>query len=143
MKKLLTLLFVALFALKGLHSQAQTTRQPEHRIVMQLTSGDTTAYNGLMKQLRNLTTGWGDSVQIEVVCHGPGMNLLLTAQTQHADKIYAFQKKGIRFVACENTLRERNIRKEEVLPGMDYVPMGIAEIVMKQEQGWSYIKAGN
>jgi intracellular sulfur oxidation DsrE/DsrF family protein len=143
MRKSLSLMLMVLFWLPAFESKAQTARRPEHRIVMQLTSGDTTSYNGLMKQLRNLTTGWGDSVQIEVVCHGPGLNLLLTAKTQHSEKIYAFQKQGIRFVACENTLRERNIRKEEVLPGMDYVPMGIAEIVIKQEQGWSYIKAGN
>ena len=139
MKKFLAFI-VLLLAVLGTNAQSRT---PEHRIVIQLTSGDTTVYAGLFKQMNNLTSGWGDSVTIEVVCHGPGVNFLMTAKQAYPEKIYAFQKKGIRFVVCENTLRERKIDRSEIMPGMDYVRMGIAEIVLKQEQGWSYIKAGN
>jgi intracellular sulfur oxidation DsrE/DsrF family protein len=39
-------------------------------------------------------------------------------------------------------LKEREVPKEAILPNMDYVKMGIGEIVVKQEQGWTYIKAG-
>jgi intracellular sulfur oxidation DsrE/DsrF family protein len=31
---------------------------------------------------------------------------------------------------------------EAILPEMSYVKMGIGEIVLKQEAGWIYIKAG-
>lgn len=142
MKQIILLLF--LFTGLGLtQTLAQTSPLPPHRIVMQLTSGDTMVYKGLFKQLNNLKAGWGDSVEIQVVCHGPGMHLLMTAKTPDAAKIRSFQARGIRFVACENTLRERGISKTELLPDLDFVKMGIAEIVMKQEAGWSYIKAGN
>lgn len=49
----------------------------------------------------------------------------------------------MKFVVCENTLKNRKISKDafpEIL--VEYTPAGIAEIVEKQEQGWSYIKGG-
>lgn len=140
MKKTAFFLLMVLAFAFGPKVQAQT--QAPHRIVMQLVSGDTLAHKALFNQLRNLTEGWGDSVAIQVVCHGPGLNVLMTSKSTYAEKVYAFQKKGVRFIACENTMKERKIEKSEILPGMDYVRMGIAEIVVKQEQGWSYIKAG-
>lgn len=139
--KISVFLFAFLLAL-SLGQAASAQSQPPHRIVMQLVSGDTLAHKSLFVQLRNLTEGWGDSVAIEVVCHGPGMNLLMTAKSTQAASIAMFQQQGIRFIACENTLKERKIDKSELLPRLDFVKMGIAEIVMKQEQGWSYIKAG-
>jgi len=43
---------------------------------------------------------------------------------------------------CENTLKQRKIDKSEILPEASFVPVGIAELVLKQEEGWAYIKAG-
>jgi intracellular sulfur oxidation DsrE/DsrF family protein len=45
-------------------------------------------------------------------------------------------------VVCENTLKNRNISKDLLIPNVEFVPAGIAEIVEKQEEGWSYIKGG-
>ena len=50
--------------------------------------------------------------------------------------------KGIVFNACEFSMQERKVEKAQILPGVGYVKAGILEIVEKQEQGWSYIKAG-
>lgn len=122
--------------------QPLQAQEAPHRLVMQLSSGDTLVYKGLFKQLNNLQQGWGDSVTIMVVCHGPGMDLLIAGKSSYSAQIPAFQQRGIRFVACENTLRERQIPKESLLPDLDYVRMGLAEIVVRQEAGWSYIKAG-
>lgn len=49
---------------------------------------------------------------------------------------------GIVFIACENTMLERNIPKESIIREASFVRMGIGEIVKMQEEGWSYIKAG-
>ncbi len=45
-------------------------------------------------------------------------------------------------VVCENTMRQKKIQKSQLLPFLETVPMGIGEIILKQEQGWAYIKAG-
>lgn len=115
---------------------------PQHRIIMQLVSADENVHKGLMRQLHNLKNGWGDSVAIEVVCHGPGIELLMHEKTTQLEEIEKLKDRGVVFVACENTMREKKIPHESILSGMKYVMMGIGEIVLKQEQGWSYIKAG-
>lgn len=109
---------------------------------MQLSSSDTLVWKGLMNNLKHLKAGWGDSVQIEIVAHGPGIEMLMKNKTTQQEKIALFTKAGIVFVACENTMKEKNISKEYIIAESHFVPMGIGEIVRKQEQGWSYIKVG-
>jgi len=142
--KLIKILFVIVFiVLADTTVQAQQFTFKKHLIVMQLTSADTLVHKGLMKQLNNLKDGWGDTVNIEVVCHGPGIELLTSAKSKFKDQISQLQLKGIDFVACENTMLEKKLIKNEMLPNMMFVRMGIGEIILKQEQGWYYIKAGN
>jgi uncharacterized protein len=129
----------------SLASRSQTTvggQTAAHQVVMQLSSNDTLVWRGLMNNLRNLKAGWGDSVQIEVVAHGPGVELLMSAKTTQLEKIRQFKSMGIQFVVCENTLRERNIPKESIIPESGFVKMGVGEIILKQEKGWTYIKTG-
>ena len=113
----------------------------QHKIVFQLTTDDTLAHRSLMKQLNNITTVATDT-KIEVVCHGPGLNMLVLNKTTVHDKILQMKGKGIVFVACEFSMSERKITKENIIPEAGYVKAGIIEIVSKQEQGWSYIKSG-
>lgn len=118
-----------------------TTTAVQHKVVFQLTSDDTLSHKALMKQLNNMITAAPDS-RIEVVCHGPGLNLLIKGKTIVQDKIMELNKKGISFVACEFAMKERNVPKENIIPEAGFVKFGIIEIVTKQEEGWSYIKAG-
>lgn len=39
-------------------------------------------------------------------------------------------------------MAKKNITKEELIENVGTVPSGIVEVIMKQEQGWSYIKGG-
>ena len=113
----------------------------QHRIVMQLVSGDTLVHKGLMRQLRNMLEA-APTMKLEVVCHGPGMDLLMSDRSLVADKVKHFSERGIVFLACENTITERKLDRTKVLPEAGYVKAGIIHIVERQEQGWSYIKAG-
>jgi len=56
--------------------------------------------------------------------------------------IQALQNPNITFVACEFSMKERNVSKEQIIPEAGFVKAGILEIVIKQEAGWSYIKSG-
>lgn len=136
MKKLLFLLAILL----GNVAFAQQTER-QHRIVMQLTSGDTLVHKNLMKQLRNMKEA-APTLQLEVVCHGPGMDLLMSERSVVEGKVKEFAALGIVFLACENTIKERNLDRSKVIPEAGYVKAGIIHIVERQEDGWSYIKAG-
>lgn len=77
---------------------------------------------------------------IEVVCHGGGIGLLVTDQSEHASEISRLLKEGVRFAACENTLRDRSIPKDNLLPGVTTVPSGAVEVIQKQNQGYGYFR---
>lgn len=114
---------------------------PPHRIIFQLVSGDTLAHKQLMKQLNNILTV-APGTQMEVVCHGPGLEMLVIDKTIVADKIKKLTQSGVVFNACEFSMKERNVEKSRILSEAGLVPAGIIEIVTRQEQGWSYIKSG-
>lgn len=142
MNKQLFAAFVLFFFTINTGAQQNPSIFPQHRIIMQLSSNDTLVWKGLMNNLRNLKAGWGDSVAIEVVVHGPGLDLLTRNKTTQQGQITQFKKAGISFQACENSMLERKVPKEAMIAEAGYVKMAMAEIVRKQEEGWSYIKIG-
>ncbi len=138
-KNLLMTLIVSMLAFV---SNAQSgTSGKQHKIVFHLMNDDTTVHKMLMKQVNNVLVAAPDS-KIEVVCHGPGINLLVTEKTKEREKIQQYKDKGVVFAACENTLKEKNIAKDKIIPEAIFVPAALIEIVTRQEEGWSYIKAG-
>ncbi len=114
---------------------------PEHRIVFQHTTGYTTASKALMKQLGNMLSVSPTS-QIEIVCHGPGLDMLVQSKSRIAAKIAEFSAKGVVFNACQFSMRERSVTPDQLLPQVQQVPAGIIYIVSKQELGFNYIKSG-
>jgi uncharacterized protein len=49
---------------------------------------------------------------------------------------------GVHFVVGTATLEMSHAKKEEMFPFVEFVPSSSAEIVLKQEAGWSYLKGG-
>ena len=93
-----------------------------------------------LKNVTNILKEAPDT-QVEVVCHGAGIGLVEKARTDHAEAVEALLKKGVKFVACENTMRQKSIKKEELLPGVGTVPSGAVEVVRKQQKdGFAYFK---
>jgi intracellular sulfur oxidation DsrE/DsrF family protein len=77
-----------------------------------------------------------------VVCHGPGLNMLMTEKTIVHDNIQAMSKKGVVFVACEFSMTERNVSKDQIISESIYTKAGILYIVSRIEEGYNYIKSG-
>lgn len=118
---------------------AKMTSGKQHRVVYDVTNADTAVQASLVRQLNNIKRGWPEA-QVEVVIHGKGLDFLLSGKSYKAAGIKELQAKGVVFAACENTMRVRKVTKADLLPGVITVPMGVGEIIMKQEEGWSYIK---
>ena len=138
MKRVFTL--IALILLLNSNSYGQ---EKPHKIVFQFTNAsDTNQQKAFVKQLENLTDYWKDA-QCEVVLYNQGVELLMKNNSAYLERLQALSKKGVSFCICENTLKNRKLSKDVFMADMaQYVPAGIAEIVLKQEAGWSYIKGG-
>lgn len=113
-----------------------------HKVVVQLSTADTLEHKGFLNNLKNLKEGWGDSVQVEVVVHGPGIELLTKGKSVFEKEIQKMMEKGVQFVVCRNTMKQRAVGEEQIIKNVGFVQMGVGEIILKQEQGWSYLKAG-
>lgn len=137
MKTLLTLCLSAMLFATNRQAQNNTA----HKIIFQLVTSDTTSHKVLMKQFGNILTV-SPNTKIEVVCHGPGIEMMMQEKSIIINKIKEFKEKGVVFNVCEFSLKERKVDKSKLIEQSTYVPVGILEIVEKQEQGWSYIKAG-
>lgn len=139
MKNLFLLLFT-LGVLTQLPVQAQSETEP-YKIIFQMVSGDTLAHKAFMKQLNNILST-DSRTQIAVVCHGPGLDMLVEERSTVGEKIKHFTERGVVFNACEFSMSERKVSKEQMIPVISYVKAGILAVVEKQRQGWYYIKAG-
>jgi intracellular sulfur oxidation DsrE/DsrF family protein len=137
MKKII-LLFLLMFSAGIVSAQSD----PKHKVIMQLTQNDPAAHKGLMNQLTALKEAWGDSVVIEVLAHGPGVECFMTEKATQTEAIQKLKAVGIHFVICENTLKQKAITKDQLLAGLEFVKFGLVEVITKQEQGWTYLKAG-
>jgi intracellular sulfur oxidation DsrE/DsrF family protein len=50
---------------------------------------------------------------------------------------------GVVFAACENTMKRKNLTKADLFDFATTVDAGVAEVVRRQEAGWSYVKSGH
>jgi len=140
MKKTISILFLSVMALlftKSIHAQAIK----EHKVVIQLNTADTASWSSTIGNIRNLQKIWPNNISIEVVAHGKGLDLIVANKTHLANDVNALSKEGVVFAACENSMRKHNVTKADLLPVAITVPSGVAELVLKQEQGWAYLKA--
>lgn len=122
-------------------AHAQTSAPAaHHRVVFAVTSSEEADWNLTMGNIRNLLKGLPDA-EVEVVSYGPGIMMIAKASPVAAD-IHTLQEQHVKFVACENAMRARKLTLADLVEGAVPVPAGIVEVVTKQEQGWTYIKAG-
>ena len=114
----------------------------KHKVVFQFTNAnDTLQQKAFTNQLNNLVAHWPNA-EIEVVTYNHGIEYIMTSKSKHINDLLALNTKGVKFAVCQNTMNRLKITKDQLLPFATVVPAGIAEIVEKQEKGWSYIKGG-
>ena len=59
------------------------------------------------------------------------------------DVIKLATEKKITFAACEHAMQVFNINKSQLLNGVTTVPDALYELVIKQAEGYGYIKVTN
>jgi uncharacterized protein len=114
-----------------------------HRVIFELTSDDAEAWNGVLNNVENVKKALG-ATSIEVVAHGKGLALLTAASNSDVhDRLKQSADGGVAFAACENTMKRQNLQKDDLVPFATTVDSGVAEVVRKQEAGWSYLRSGS
>lgn len=130
-----------LFAIIALIFTANAFAQ-QQKILWDLSAKDTTDQSAVFRQINNVLTAAPDT-KIEVVFHGDAITSVAKDQTFYAAKIADYIAKGVAFVACNNSMKRKGLTAADLLPGVVVVPVSMLEMAKKQQEGWSYIKAGH
>ena len=120
----------------------KTKENKIHNIVVQLNTADTASWSSIIGNIKNIQKVWPTNLNIEVVVHGKAIDFLIKDKTFFAEDIQLLSGQGIKFNACQNTMRKHNITADMLLKVAGTVPSGVVEVITKQEEGWSYLKSG-
>ena len=124
-------------------SRASAAAPPKHRVVFHVNVADEARWQEVLTNVENVQKAFGgSSVEIEVVAHGAGIGLVQLKNATLRDRIAAIEKTGPVFTACSNTLRKQQLTAADLTPGVRIVDSGVAELIRKQEEGFSYVKLG-
>jgi len=135
MKRMLVVASLALLCL-GL---VRVKPQP-YRVVFDLTSRDTLEQKAVLRWLKEVG-GSSPEAKMEVVMYAKGFELVMPDRSAFAAEVKeAMKNPNVSFAVCAIALKNNNVDKSQLLPGVQTVPDGIHELVMKQQDGWGYIK---
>lgn len=110
------------------------------KMVIQVSDNDTAKWNLALNNAKNIQKDLGKAnVELEIVAYGPGINML-KAESEVGNRIGEALDSGVKVLACQNTMRNQKLNKEDMLSNIAYVPAGVIEIMQRQHQGWAYLR---
>ena len=78
-------------------------------------------------------------MDIEIVAYGPGLGML-KADSIAGNRVAEALGSGVSVVACENTMKNQKITRDDMLPKIGFVEVGVVQLMKRQQQGWAYIR---
>ncbi len=97
----------------------------------------------VLKNVSNLLhAGEIEKLKVEVLANGEAVKFYdLTADLKRDVSVMEkLNANGVRFVACNNALNGLKIKREALIKFIEIVPVGVLEIIKKQNEGFAYIK---
>lgn len=111
-----------------------------YKALFVLNEGDEKKIKGTLRNIKNSLEDprLKGKLEIELIAFSDGVSVYAKAG-QFEETLKALQAKGVILAQCENTIRERKIDKNTLFPFISYVPSGVGEIIIRQQQGWAIV----
>lgn len=133
MKNIL-LLFLVMFTF-GIQAQEQPIK-----VVFDVTSSDPGTHKSTLRHVTMMSQAYPDS-EFEVVGYSGSLDMFLADKSSVKSEMESLLKtENVSFKVCAATMKRHKATKEDLVSGVEPVPDGIMEIILKQQQGWGYIK---
>lgn len=119
-----------------------------NRVLIHIARDDVQQLGEALNEVEALLRHYRDSQQgarVEVVINGRGLDLVRADTSAFADRIQQLQREfdNLTFAACQNSIdrlkREQGILVR-LLPGVVVIDSGVAELMRRQNQGWTYLQ---
>ena len=110
------------------------------KVLIQVSDNNPKKWNLALNNAENVQHDLGKSnVDIAIVAYGPGLPML-ELQSITANRISNAIARGVKVIACENTMRKDKLTKDDMLANLSYTKSGVVYLVKKEAEGYSYIK---
>jgi len=114
--------------------------QQKQKVVFQVSDNDPAKWSLALNNARNVQQDLGkNNVQIEIVAYGPGLGML-KAESKVADRLAQALDNNVGLLACENTMTNTKVTRDDMYGGIAYVKAGVTHIMKRQQEGWAYIR---
>jgi len=132
---------LALIGLTAVPALAQQKKPAaKQRVIFQVSDNDPAKWQLALNNAKNVQTDLGkDNVQIEIVAYGPGL-AMLKAESKVASGLASALDDSVGLIACENTMHNTKVTRDEMYGGIAYVQAGVTHIMKRQREGWAYIR---
>lgn len=109
-----------------------------HKVLLQLTSDDPEIHKSAISHIHNIIKAF-DQIDIELVTHGKGIGLLLKGSVLESN-LQKLAEKGVKLLVCKNALEANNLSESDVLAFCQVIPSAVAHLIVRQSEGWSYLR---
>ncbi len=140
----------AVLMLAFMASTGAAADKKEHRVSIQVDQNDPAVMNLALNNANNIMEQYksqGETVQIEIVTYGPGLNMLRADTSPVQDRIKqtidASFPSSVKFMACNNTkqgMEKREGKAISLVSQAELVPSGAVRLIELQEKGWTYLR---
>ncbi|MGR3551350.1 DsrE family protein [Pseudooceanicola sp.] len=119
-----------------------------HKVAIHVDQNDPQVMNMALNNVANVTQYYedqGDTVIVELVAYGPGLNMFVADKSPVADRIeqMSLGMDNLSFAACGNTLNAMQKKAGHDITLMSevaVVPSGVVQLIALQEDGYAYIR---
>lgn len=119
---------------------AASKASEKYKVIYHVTTDDQRMWNQSLNNIRQIQKVLGkENVEIELVVNGWGIGML-QMESAVGNRVDEAVANGVKVVACESTMTDRKLSKDDMLKSIGYVPGGVIEAIQKQKQGWAYLK---
>lgn len=113
---------------------------PQNRVVFHVSTAEPSIWKQAINNARNVQKSFSKgNIAIALVIQGNAIGAA-RADSPVAENLAEAIAGGIEVIVCESTMRERNLKREDMYRKVSYTPFAAVEIMKKQQEGWAYIK---
>ena len=114
-----------------------------YNIVFDITTSDTATHARVIRWSKGILESHPDA-KIEIVFYGRALDMVVKGKSVvSADVIKLATEKKVTFAVCEHAMQVFSIDKSQLLNGVTTVPDALYELIIRQQEGYGYIKVVN
>ena len=124
-------------------SLAASAAWAQEKVVYHFDGGLEQATKGLRNINNHLEVD--PKARLIAVTHADGVDFLMEGTKDRFGpfdaRVQDLMGKGVKFQVCEITLRNRKLKKDQFILGVEFVPSGVVQIThLQQKEGYAYLK---